>query len=131
MNIIEPTEYVRKPFFVKAMRVTAENMAQVAEWCNGVVSTAEVNDEPFVKVHVLQARNERQTRAFVGDWVLQAGKSYKVYTHKAFTKVYEPVDKENVVHPEPVSEDAEITALPVETKAALKVLAKNILDAAG
>jgi hypothetical protein len=80
--------YRHKPTYVQAVCVTAENMAEIAEWCKGNVLN---NDEmkSYVKVPVIRAINERQTEAYVGDWVLKAGTSFKVYTPKGFEKGFE------------------------------------------
>lgn len=76
-------QYMRKPFSVDAVQVTEENMQSLAEWCQGDIRTTDRGDK-FIKVRVHNPLTERQTKAFVGDWVLYAGKGYKVYTDKAF-----------------------------------------------
>jgi hypothetical protein len=87
--MIEIVKYIRKPFEVDAVQVTADNMSEVANWCGGEVLTDNGNN--FVKVSVERFLNERQTKAFNGDWVLKAGTGYKVYTPKAFSKSFEPL----------------------------------------
>lgn len=87
-------EYYRKPFVVKAVEVTAENMEQVAKWCKGEVRTA-VEEEGststvrYIKVDVKRPLNEKQTQAYVGDMVLRAGSGFKVYTPKAFNQAFD------------------------------------------
>jgi hypothetical protein len=83
----------RKPLFVEAVTVTAENMAEVARWCGGRVKTDD-SDEPtkgqdYIKVKVKRPLNDRQTRAYIDDKVLKAGASFKVYTPKAFEISFE------------------------------------------
>ena len=85
---VKPQQYVRKPFFVEAVQVTLENMAAVATWCEGKVI---VDTPPYIKVKVKRPLAERQTRAFVGDWVLSSGNGYKVYTQSSFEKNFEDV----------------------------------------
>lgn len=85
--MIETAKYARKPFDVDAVQVTAENMDAVAKWCQGEVQTD--GDQKFIKVRVARVLNERQTKAYVGDWVLYAGAGYKVYTEKAFKKSFD------------------------------------------
>lgn len=86
-------QYVRKPFAVEGLQVTEENIHQVAEWCNGSVRTGQGrfgrDKELFVRVWVLRPQTDRQTMAFVGDWVLYAGTGFKVYTNEAFEKNFE------------------------------------------
>ena len=90
---METRRFARKPFFVDAVRVTSENMERVAEWCQGDVNTIDTgqSEERYVKVRVHRPMNDRQTQAFVGDWVLYAGTGFKVYTPKAFEKSFEEV----------------------------------------
>ena len=94
--MIETAKFQRKPFEIEAVQVTEENLEDVAKWCDGVVETH--GDSQHIKVRVHRPLNERQTKAFVGDWVLYAGTGYKVYTDKAFKKSFEPAKKPIVVN---------------------------------
>lgn len=87
--MIQTDKYVRKPFEVEAVEVTEENIEDVAEWCQGTLMS---DNRPFIKVRVARALNERQTKAYPGDWVLYAGTGFKVYTPKAFHKTFEPLN---------------------------------------
>lgn len=91
---METRTFSRKSFEVEAVQVTADNMAEVAEWCRGRVVKATGSEEQHVKVRVLRPMEERQTQAFVGDWVLYAGTGYKVYNAKAFARSFEAVGEE-------------------------------------
>lgn len=100
---IETNKYARRPFYVDAVQVTEENMAEVAKWCQGDVMTDDKaltapelsgDDHPYVKVRVHRPLTERQTKAFAGDWVLYAGTGFKVYTPKAFEKSFVAVTDE-------------------------------------
>lgn len=82
-------KFARKPFYVDAVRVSEANLTEVANWCEGVLM--EEDGTPFIKVKVHRPLTERQTQAFIGDWVLFAGTGYKVYTPKAFDKSFEKV----------------------------------------
>ncbi len=90
-----PIKFARKPFYVDAIRVTADNMEDVAEWCMGdVVTTVKAEgsvEEKYIRVRVHRPLTERQTKAFEGDWVLYAGTGFKVYTPRAFEKSFEKV----------------------------------------
>lgn len=87
---IQTARFARKPFEVEAVQVTAENFKDVAEWCGGEIKT--FPNEEFIKIKVARVLNERQTKAFIGDWVLKAGQGFKVYTNKAFLKSFDPVE---------------------------------------
>lgn len=86
--MFETTQYVRKPFNIDAVQITSTNMEDVALWVDGSVLEDDAG-KPYIKVDVKRPFNERQTRAYVGDWVLAAGTGYKVYNDKAFKKSFE------------------------------------------
>lgn len=93
---IKTEKFVRKPFYIDAVQVTSENVKDVAEWCQGEVrkvENAKSVTEKYVKVHVHRPLNERQTKAFAGDWVLYAGSGFKVYTPKAFITSFKEVEQ--------------------------------------
>lgn len=94
--MIEPSKYVRKPFEIDAVKVTDENIKEVAEWCNGDIRSAVMNtgeaEQPYIKVRVHNPIGERQTKAFVGDWVLYANNGFKVYMNKAFNRAFNKVE---------------------------------------
>lgn len=111
--MLETVKYVRKPFLIDAVQVTADNMAEVAKWVDGDVRSNDLGQ--YIKVRVHRPMNERQTQAYVGDWVLYAGTGYKVYTPKAFINAFRPADGEteivgslegNVVVPKRVAKKA-------------------------
>lgn len=87
---MEIKQFDRKAFSVQAVQVTRENMKEVAEWCGGSIETKVTptrngqRTEKYVKVDVQKPLNEKQTQAFISDWVLLSGKKFKVYTDKAF-----------------------------------------------
>lgn len=78
-------KFERLPFTVEAVEVTAENINQVARWCRGKVLTEPGRArKKYILVEVKRALNDRQTQAYVGDYVLKAGSGFKIYTPKAF-----------------------------------------------
>ncbi len=116
---VQLSKFVRKPFYVDGVQVTSANIDEVAAWCKGEVRTSGKGDpdietiqdpttpktrvpEKYIKVNVQRPLNDRQTMAFVGDWILYAGTGFKVYTPMAFQKSFELLPR--------VSE----TPLPVE-----------------
>ncbi len=114
MSEIETERYVRMPFYVDAVQVTSANMDAVAKWCNGDVRSSGKPDrdvqnaleggtgttpERYIKVRVQRPANDRQSMAFVGDWILYAGTGYKVYTDRAFKKSFDKVPAGAEAHP--------------------------------
>lgn len=88
---ITTKKYARKQFIIDAVEVTPENLQAIAEWCKGEVVVEKQGRKlvQYVKVKVSRPLNERQGKAYVGDWVLYAGTGYKVYTAKAFATCFE------------------------------------------
>lgn len=94
---INPEQFERISFEVSAVQVTSENMAAIAQWCKGeirqgVTSRDELETNPYIKVKVHRPINERQTKAFPGDWVLETTTGFKVYPDKSFTTCFRKVE---------------------------------------
>ena len=95
-------KYVRKPLFVDAVQVTAENFEEIARWCFGEIVNADESaidksedvqpTKQYIHVRVHNPKNPRQTKAFVGDWILYTERGYKVYTTKAFQANFDRVE---------------------------------------
>lgn len=95
-------KYVRKPLHVDAVQVTEENFSDIARWCFGEIGN--IDDSPFdptadiqptkqyIHVRVHNPKNSRQTKAYVGDWILYTERGYKVYTTKAFQANFDPLE---------------------------------------
>ena len=87
-------KYVRKALYVEAVQVTEDNFMDIARWCFGEIGNVdespvdmEAEAEPtkqYIHVRVHNPKNSRQTKAFLGDWILYTERGYKVYTTKAF-----------------------------------------------
>jgi len=86
---LDTQRYTHVPLYVEAVQVTAENMAEVAEWCD---STLAVDDKKkqYIKIGTIRPQHERQTMAYVGDWVMKTDVGLKTYTNKAFTRGFVP-----------------------------------------
>lgn len=102
-------KFVKKPLYVDAVQVTEENFLDIAEWCQGKLvsvngglevsvvdakaGTPEVNPAAFyIHVRVHNPQSARQTKAFVGDWLLYTDRGYKVYSPKAFEGSFDPAE---------------------------------------
>src|SRR3954463_15302829 len=93
MSRIETTQYLRKPLYVSAVRVTDENFEEMASWCQGDILQDDTNgneNRPYIRVRVHNPKSPRQTKAFVGDWLLYTERGYKVYTNRAFHASFDP-----------------------------------------
>lgn len=91
---METQQFIRKPFPVEGVRVTVDNIQEVAKWCEGKIKVQPAtNSKPaadYIEVQVIRPMNPKQTMAFVGNWVLKVGTNFKIYTHTAFNQTFEP-----------------------------------------
>jgi hypothetical protein len=100
---ITPERYMHKP--MEALRVTEENIEEVAAWCNGEVKTnqssvagikSELYGVRYIELNVIHPTGRRRAKAFVGDWIVSARTSFKVYNNRAFANTFKtfPLDEE-------------------------------------
>lgn len=111
--MITTTKYVRKPLFVDAVRISGANFDEIATWCQGTIEQEENPEKgeikKFIRVRVHNPKNPRQTKAYVGDWLLYTERGYKVYSSKAFHASFEEADRSgNDVAPPVMHEEDEI-----------------------
>lgn len=90
--VVNAQKFMRKTFFVDAIRITTENFEAVASWCNAEIITDE--GETHMKLEVVRPLNERQTRAYVGDWILTSHSGFKIYNANAFSRCFVPVSND-------------------------------------
>lgn len=102
---VSTVKYVRKPLYVDAVRVTKENFEDILEWCQGDLGGPDGveipddvpidTDKHFIRVRVHNPQTPRQTKAFVGDWILYTTRGYKIYTEKAFSENFDLVEEKS------------------------------------
>lgn len=80
--MLQIENYTTKPRDVKAVKITAENMAEAAEWCSGTVVGE--GDSAFISLKVHRPLNKRQTEGHIGDWLVLQGKNFKVFLPDPF-----------------------------------------------
>lgn len=95
MDSVETTKYVRKPLYVEAVQVTEENFELLAKWCMGEIR-GEGSPDKHIHVRVHNPKSPRQTKAFVGDWILYTERGYKVYMDKPFRDSFD-IAEESVI----------------------------------
>ena len=95
---VTTTQYIRKPLYVAAVRVTGANFDEIVSWCQGEAQQDDVpgqgTGKKYIRVRVHNPKNPRQTKAFVGDWLLYTERGYKVYTNKAFHESFDEATSE-------------------------------------
>lgn len=91
---IETETYIRKPLYVEAVRITEENFDAIARWVPGKVQKQ--GSKRYIKVMVANPKSERQTKAYIGDWILWTEKGgHKVYTPKAFELAFDKLEQKD------------------------------------
>lgn len=123
--------FFRIPFPVEAIRVTDENMEDVAKWCGGKVDTVIQSGRAvkFIQVDVKNPMTERQKKAYVGDWVLYAGKGWKCYTNKAFHGCFKQPSGEELLNSLPRDQEPLPIEIPAATRQAALKEAANFKNA--
>lgn len=101
-------KYNRRVFQVEAVQVTEENIEEVAQWCRGEVKSTDEPITRFIEGDVAMPLNERQKKAFVGDWVVRRNNTFKFFQDRGFKKTFEYLLTET----EKIEPD---TPLPIET----------------
>lgn len=120
--MLTTTTYQRIPNPLQVVRVTEANMAEVAGWTDGNIKATD-EGRLFIEIDVVKPGNDRQTQAFVGDWVIFSpqGGGFKIYMDRPFQQNFEQVSVEmNFVDvtPKPyVPEKKNITITPPKTSA--------------
>lgn len=91
---ITTKQYIKKPLYVEAVNITRRNFTDVAKWCGGAVRSENVTGQgtvKFIKIEAHNPINNRQTKGYVGDWILKTERGFKVYNPKAFAESFDEV----------------------------------------
>lgn len=113
MAAVKTKRYIKNPLYVDAVRITRDNFNDVSKWCRGHIQT-EGPDHPqnpgakYIKIQAHNPINTRQTKAYVGDWVLQTDRGFKVYSHKAFGESFQEVRTDHSVEAQVADFDEQI-----------------------
>ena len=93
VDIFQGQDFVRKQFPVQAVQVSPNNIDQMATAVKGEVKhdgDKEGNfSRTYIDVPVRKPINKRQTQAYIGDWIVKQGKTFKVYPDKNFHQQFE------------------------------------------
>lgn len=87
---MEFTEHVRRPFKVEAVRITAENIDEIA----ALIGEVKIHNKTKEKFILLDKRIvPSMARAFVGWWVTRFNDNLRVYSHKIFLEQFMECDE--------------------------------------
>lgn len=98
---IQTSKYIRKPLIVEAVQVTEDNFMELTLWAGGKIMNNDGTEpdgpvntkDQHIHIRVHNPKTPRQTRAFVGDWILYTNRGYKIYTPKAFKSAFDAVEE--------------------------------------
>jgi hypothetical protein len=81
----------RNSFDVEAVQVTEENISKVAKWCGcGVWGAISEGDSfsPYLVIGEMYSGFHRETKVFVGDWIVSVEGEFRRYTDDTFRLNY-------------------------------------------
>jgi len=92
---MEFIDCIRRPFEVKAIEVTLQNVEQVAAWCRGTVGEAKVKmmgTETVLPCIELKGQGIKKNQTFVaqlGHFIVEHKGSFRVYRRQQFEQTFE------------------------------------------
>lgn len=95
------THHSRAEFKVKAMQISAENIAEVARWCGGeIYCTTQSLTKPhlYIDFKLGPAYANLRGRAFETDWIFKEGIVFRFYTADMFDNAFHPFPSEEARH---------------------------------
>lgn len=93
LSSIGVATYSRISFDVEAVLVQVDKLQSIAIWCNGSIHFEDNGSGlqvPYIKVNVVRPPSERQTKAFVGDYIVYTNSGFRIYTESAFQRTFLP-----------------------------------------
>jgi hypothetical protein len=81
--------YERKPMELEAVRITEENIHQVAEWCEGEVVPIVGQRGNALRLHGNKKGVYKPHTVEIGMWVTFNGLTYKCYHDGEFTRLFQ------------------------------------------
>lgn len=79
----------RNSFDAECVRVTEENIQDVAEWCDGSITRLMTQyPKKYIRFNVVQYNEHREAKAFIGDWVILVKGEFKHYRDESFHRAY-------------------------------------------
>ena len=82
--------YIRRPFAVKAVQISEENIRDLAEWTEGSVG---VNHKNETNIRIIEPPGKRlryrQKHGFYGDWLVHGPQGFRIFSNEAFHRTFE------------------------------------------
>lgn len=91
---METKKFDRRPFTVNAVQLDQANAEDVAKWCGGVLGTANYRmlgvhaELPIVTIQGTGTESGKTFIAYLGMWIVQRKKSFRVYKHNTFNAIF-------------------------------------------
>ncbi len=85
----------RKTFDVEFVEVTQENLLEVGDWCGGQIVLDDGSSH--IKLATPNVVNNRQSNAYVGDFVLKSPTGFRSFSAKAFKNTFEILPNRNTL----------------------------------
>lgn len=82
--------FMRQPKLHEGRRVTSENLAELAAWCEGTIYGEDTKD-PYIRVpNEASGKPRSQYEARVGHWIFKMGRNAYVYSDSYMRKNFIP-----------------------------------------
>lgn len=87
--MLEIEIWERNTFEVESVRVTSQNIGDVANWTEGEMCRQQThNGRWYVLVDTVEYNRLRQSKVFVGDWVIRVQDQFKHYRDNSLRLAY-------------------------------------------
>lgn len=100
---MELQEATRKPFPVKAVQVTLQNIEEVAAWCKGTIElrpTKMMGTTTDLPVILISGQGENRNKVFeaaLGYWVVELNQSFRSYKPLQFEATFDILPPKSLV----------------------------------
>lgn len=94
---MDTQEAIRKPFPVKVVQVTLENVEEVTQWCNGTIEqrdTRLLGTMTKLPVVLFKGLANKPFEAALGCWVVELNGTFRSYKPSAFDATFDLLPKE-------------------------------------
>lgn len=82
-------DYVRRSFRIRAVRITEENIGEVAKMMNSEVKRRHFASGYKNHFEIVEGPDDVRAQVYVGDWLTWMGGKFKRYTNKLFKYTFE------------------------------------------
>jgi hypothetical protein len=91
--VLDYKTYTRKPFPIKAIQITEENIHEVAKFIGEVRHKDDEHSTPYILID--ERIVQKVPKAYIGFWVTKVGEHYRCFTRRAFREQYDLAEEKS------------------------------------